>query len=216
MRKLIIEIPTEELGKMGIKLPQLETIRSIKFHYFLRQDEEEFRAVSEIEFKDPIAEVEDLISRDFLIEAKLLGREKNGARIVMMRSGRVLSKVLQLVGMNCGHLFPPLEITDGKIKICFIGSEEEVKEFLEKVNGAKIGHRVVSLGDADFSPTSPLDQLTEKQREILVIAHKLGYYEVPRKINTEALAERTGLVVSTVDEHLRKAEQRLMTYLLEH
>jgi predicted DNA binding protein len=43
----------------------------------------------------------------------------------------------------------------------------------------------------------------------------MGYYDIPRKITSEELAERLGLVGSTVVEHLRKAEQRLMTQLFE-
>jgi len=66
-----------------------------------------------------------------------------------------------------------------------------------------------------FQPISPLSQLTEKKREVLLAAYKLGYYDIPRKITSQELAERLCLVDSTVVEHLRKAEQRLMTRLLE-
>ena len=71
------------------------------------------------------------------------------------------------------------------------------------------------MADANFSPISPLNRLTEKQREVIMTAYKMGYYDIPRKITSEELAERLGLVGSTVVEHLRKAEQRLMTQLFE-
>lgn len=66
------------------------------------------------------------------------------------------------------------------------------------------------LADADFSPISPLNQLTEKQREVLITAYKLGYYDIPRRINSEQLAKKLNIGDSTLVEHLRKAERRLL------
>jgi predicted DNA binding protein len=112
-------------------------------------------------------------------------------------------------------LFPPIGIRDGKIKISFLGSEGQVREFLEKVDAIGIRYRVVMLTDADFSPISPLNHLTAKQREVLITAYKLGYYDIPRKINSDQLAEKLGIVNSTLVEHLRKAEHRLLVYVIE-
>lgn len=57
---------------------------------------------------------------------------------------------------------------------------------------------------------SPINLLTEKQREVLLAAYTRGYYDIPRKVNTEALAKRLNLIDSTIVENLRKAEQRLI------
>jgi predicted DNA binding protein len=56
--------------------------------------------------------------------------------------------------------------------------------------------------------------LTEKQREVLISAHKLGYYDIPRRINSDQLAEHLDIANSTLVEHLRKAEQRLLVHIL--
>ena len=86
---------------------------------------------------------------------------------------------------------------------------------MEKIDELGIRYRVVLLADANFSPISPLNRLTEKQREVLMAAYRLGYYDIPRKITSEELAKRLGIVDSTVVEHLRKAELRLMAQLFE-
>ncbi len=85
---------------------------------------------------------------------------------------------------------------------------------METINAIGIRYRVVLLADADFSPVSVLNQLTQKQREVLVAAYKMGYYDIPRKTTSEQLAKNLKLVDSTVVEHLRKAEQRLITHIL--
>lgn len=76
---------------------------------------------------------------------------------------------------------------------------------------AKVRYKILSLTDAKFSPESPLSKLTDKQRTILLSAYNLGYYEIPRRFDSEQLAKKLNLGRSTVAEHLRKAEQRLVT-----
>ena len=215
MRRLILEVFEKELAKIGIELPQFQKIKSLKLIYFLRQDPQEFAAISEVEFKDSTSKVEDLLTGGFLVEAQVLERQKNGAYLVFLRGGPSLSSVLSAIGKESGYLFPPIGIGDGKIKISFLGSEKQVKNFMEKIDELGIRYRVVLLADANFSPISPLNRLTEKQREVLMAAYKLGYYEIPRKITSEELAKELGIVDSTLVEHLRKAEQRLMTQLFE-
>jgi len=215
MRRLILEVFEKELIKIGIELPQFQKIKSLKLIYFLRQDPQEFAAISEVEFKDSTSKVEDLLTDGFLVEAQVLERQKNGAYLVFLRGRPSLSSVLSAIGIESGYLFPPIGIGDGKIKISFLGNEKQVKDFMEKIDTLGIRYRVVLLADANFSPISPLNRLTEKQREVMMAAYKMGYYDIPRKITSEELAERLGLVGSTVVEHLRKAEQRLMTQLFE-
>ena len=41
-----------------------------------------------------------------------------------------------------------------------------------------------------------------------------GYYEIPRRATHEDIADELGCAPSTVDEHLRKAESRILTSLV--
>jgi predicted DNA binding protein len=217
MRRLILEVSEKELLKAGIELPPLKKIESLELLYFLRQDDQGFAAISRVEFKDSTSKPEDLLTGGLLVEAQTIDREKNGAYILFIRSvAPSLSSILNYIGVDGGYLYTPLGITDGKVKFSFLGSEHQIKDFMEKIDAIAIHYRVILLADANFSPISPLSQLTAKQQEVLLAAYKHGYYDIPRKVTSEDLAKRLGLVDSTVVEHLRKAEQRLIRNIVEN
>ena len=90
----------------------------------------------------------------------------------------------------------------------------KVRAFLTTVEAAGVRYRVVSLTDARFPPHSPISHLTEKQQRALITAYTLGCYDVPKKIGLVQLAERLDLALSTLDVHLRKAEQRLLYHIM--
>ena len=214
MRRLILEASEKELSKVGVAIPPVQKIKSLDLLYVLRQDREEFAAVSRIEFKDASSKIEDLLVDGFLVEVQLLEQEKSRTFTVFMRGGPILSTVLGSLGIAGGYLFPPLEIREEKIKICFLGNNAQVSDFLEKITMLGIRFKVVLLTDADFSPDSPLNKLTEKQKKALMAAYKLGYYDIPRRINSEKLARELNIGSSTLGEHLRKAERSLIIHIL--
>jgi predicted DNA binding protein len=217
MRRLILEVTEKELLKAGIELPPLKKIKSLELLYFLRQNNQEFAAISRVEFKDINTNPQDLLDDGLASEAQIIEKEKDGTYILFFRSASPsIPSALNYIGIDGGYLFPPLGIEDGKVKFSFLGSEQQIKDFMEKVDALAIHYRVVLLADANFSPMSPLNQLTAKQQEVLLAAYKYGYYDIPRKITSEELANKLSLVNSTVVEHLRKAELRLIKQVIEN
>ena len=63
------------------------------------------------------------------------------------------------------------------------------------------------------SLSSVFRELTAKQAEAIAQALELGYYQVPKKVSTEQLAERNGVPRTTFEEHLRKAESKVLRAL---
>ena len=59
-----------------------------------------------------------------------------------------------------------------------------------------------------------LSILTSNQKKILNFAAKFGYYDYPRKITSEELAEKIGISKDIILENLRKAEKRIITKTL--
>ena len=210
--KFIRKVQSTEIGR----LETLKKIRTFQILHILRFDSSEVAAIFRLEAKDESLKVEELLKSlidNFKIECRLLEQHR-GACIFFIKGKPPKSSSGTSAGKGIYPLLP-FEVRDGKVRVTLVGDNEQVKEFLERIDVLQIKYRVVLLADASFSPTSPLSQLTEKQREILIAAYKWGYYDIPRKITSEELANKLNLVDSTVVEHLRKAEQRLITQILE-
>jgi predicted DNA binding protein len=61
-----------------------------------------------------------------------------------------------------------------------------------------------------------LPDLSPRQRETLTTAHGKGYYEIPRETTTSEIADEVGVERRTAEEHLRRAENKLMAALMQY
>jgi predicted DNA binding protein len=108
----------------------------------------------------------------------------------------------------------PMKVTRDKIVYSFIGDDDAIRKMVQLLK--TFGDTVkLSIQDASFSGSELLSSLTPKQKELMLEAKRLGYYNYPRTTSATDLAKAVGLSRSTVVEHLRKAEIRLLEQLLE-
>lgn len=76
---------------------------------------------------------------------------------------------------------------------------------VESVTEVRPGAAIVNVPLSDITSA-----LTERQLFVLQKAITEGYYDSPRRTSTEALAASFGVTRSTLEEHLRKAERRVL------
>jgi DNA-binding Lrp family transcriptional regulator len=107
----------------------------------------------------------------------------------------------------------PFHASETKIVISCIGETPELEKALKafRLMGSV---KQLHFQKATFTEYDPLACLTTKQKDIVLNAKKSGYYDYPRRVNSQDLADSLGISKATLIEHLRKAEIRLIDTLL--
>lgn len=114
-----------------------------------------------------------------------------------------------------------ISVAGNRITVLFIAPDIETLQ--QVVRELKEQFRVVSVrrllrsepmgdkGDLLFVDRS---RLTDRQHEVLSVAHEMGYFSHPREANAEAVATALDISVSTFAEHLAAGQSKLMRSIL--
>ena len=100
--------------------------------------------------------------------------------------------------MSLGVIGPPDELRD-----VFAAVPDPIDVDIDRIGSYGGGRRLAGV------------ELTERQREALRAARRVGYYDVPRTGSVADVAEAIGCSSSTAGAHLRKAEATLVEALLD-
>ncbi|MFQ3319547.1 MAG: putative DNA binding protein [Natronomonas sp.] len=108
----------------------------------------------------------------------------------------------------------PLDFTDDGLRATLVGTHENLRGALSAIPDT-LDFSVDNAGTYVPGSEDLLSPLTDRQLEVFETAVQEGYYDVPRRATHKDIAENLGCAPSTVDEHLRKAESRVVTGLIQ-
>jgi len=111
-------------------------------------------------------------------------------------------------------VFPMEYHDDGSATVTVVGPESDIERVIEDVPD-EITVDIDAVGGPEVRNDGVLSQLSERQREALESAIATGYYDNPRQATSEDVADVMGCAPSTAAKHLRKAESKLVTSLLQ-
>jgi DNA-binding NarL/FixJ family response regulator len=104
----------------------------------------------------------------------------------------------------------PLEFTrDGGIRLTLVGEGPDIRSAIEAIPDS-VAHTIERTGTYRPDRQRLFAELTERQQEILLTALEMGYYEQPRGATYQELADELDCTKTTVGEHLRKAEEKVL------
>ncbi|WP_336134005.1 helix-turn-helix domain-containing protein [Natronomonas amylolytica] len=166
--------------------------------------------------KDAVVEVieehEDVISYDLLdVEA-----EDTFHLYLHVHPGEPAGTLMALCYEYALIIDTPIEFTNrGGVLVTIVGTHDMLRQALKAVPD-RISISIQQVGQYSPGTRDMLSMLTDRQREVFETAVEMGYYDIPRQVNQGDLAERLGCAPSTVDEHLRKAESKMLSALLRN
>jgi len=115
-----------------------------------------------------------------------------------------------------GAIFHRTVIEDRQVRLTVrVGTETAVRDCVEvlteTVETASITTRWVLQKQSLVSDTDATTQLTDRQKQALELAIEGGYFQRPRLNNTSELAAALGVSRATYTQHLRAAQQKVLT-----
>lgn len=137
-------------------------------------------------------------------------KEGSGLAYVHARPPAGISELLNLPREHEVFFDFPIEGTKGGgLRIVMIGETNDVLQDALAAVPDDMDVRVERIGAYPGTSGDPAGLLTDRQREVLDVALEMGYYDVPRRATHGDIADRIGLSVGTVSEHLQKIEARV-------
>ncbi len=213
MRKLILEIaPNERVRE--IQRPIFEQVESYNVLEVLRIDYEVGVKIGlmECHTKGDIP-IEDVQFPEMIEILSVLKSEANKHTCVVKL--QVPKQFVEEFSRMRTELIwtTPIIITGQTLTYSCIGDQRSITKFVEMMRsyGEVVDMR---FQRAVYHEHDILSVLTDKQRDILIKAYKYGYYDYPRKMNSETLSRKVEVSKATMLEHIRKAEGRLMSNIL--
>ena len=113
----------------------------------------------------------------------------------------------------------PLEIAKGtpdEARVALLASEAALPRLRDALDRLGAPYRVRAVRAAPATTWQPLEKLTARQRDLLQLAYRLGYYDSPAKVPLDRIAGLVGISRAGLSKHLRVAERKLLDAALGH
>ncbi|ELY96422.1 helix-turn-helix domain-containing protein [Natrialba taiwanensis] len=107
----------------------------------------------------------------------------------------------------------PIVYRDERVRARIVGTSAALQRAIGRFP-EDITVEIDAIGEFDRGYETPLSLLSDRQREAMLAAFDLGYYERPRETTHREIADRLGCAPNTVSDHLQKAEKKIVTEVL--
>jgi len=163
---------------------------------------------------DREAFVESLEANDDVEDHEVVAVDDGGFHVFIHAATDGGSQLLDIAHRHALIIDTPLEFGPNGLVVTLVGTHENLRAALNEMPD-DITVTVENAGPYAPEGRDALSPLTDRQLEVFRTAVDEGYYDVPRRATHQDIAENLGCAPSTVDEHLRKAESRVVSAIVE-
>ena len=136
-----------------------------------------------------------------VFEFSVLEKEENKIKINVKTKDPLLLYAI----IKCGVLVNfPVRVQEGFAFWRLVSSRDRIDRLLSIFEEKKINFQLLRIGNSPYTIDDNKNKLTWDESNILETAISLGFFEVPRNISLEELANRLGKSKSSLSVMLRK------------
>jgi predicted DNA binding protein len=156
---------------------------------------------------------EALAANPHIHDHEVVGVEEGGFHALVQTCSAAGRALLRIVHENAFIVDTPLVFIEGGLRTTLVGTHGKLRGALSTLP-EEFHFTVDNAGPYVPGGEDLLSPLIDRQLEVFETAVEQGYYDVPRRATHEDIANSLGCP-STVDEHLRKAESRVVAGLVQ-
>ncbi|MCP4761881.1 MAG: hypothetical protein GY870_08865 [archaeon] len=145
--------------------------------------------------------IKKIENHDSVIDFSILEQERNRIKInVKVKNAFILDAIIK----NGILVNFPVSFYDGYAFWRFISSRKQIDKLLSYFEKMKINFSILNIGNSPYTIDKNEYELSLDEKSILEKAIINGFFEVPRKISLEGLANKLGVSKSSLSVTLRK------------
>ncbi len=205
LKKVVLQIPLDSRYEDIFKM--VDRYELIQIH---RLDNEYIIATQRFRFKNSNLDPKDLFGIEGIEFVEVLSEDKAKNEYVCFVKHRWRFDLGTFFTDPEIILNAPIIMENNLMLISFTTDNDKIEKIWKELERYGEHLKVVSINTLlpPYLENITLS-LTARQREILFYAVENGYYEIPRKINTNDLAQKFNISQSALSEHLRKIERNV-------
>ena len=222
MRKVTLRLPTKAATDLGLVNPRffehnesLEVLHSFAAGGAVTQVVR-IRRKGELPPNEQIARRRgELLGRYALRHFEVLGRDEARGDVTALITWRIPRDLAAIVERFGADLVPsePFVLGPEETIVTFYAAEERLPVVYGLLDDLRIEYKVSAVRPFR-GERGPLAGVTERQRSLLELAFRLGYFDTPARTSLAKLAKIAGVSRAAVSKTLRRAEARLLESVL--
>lgn len=167
-------------------------------------------AVIEILTGDPVPILSAIDDRDDVAEIELLWTDDEAAVVQIETTNLLLLLPILQAGVP---IMTPFDVVDGEATWELATSRDRLSALGSRLSEAGIEFDIRSVREEGESEADRL--LTDRQRELLLVAAEQGYYDTPRRATLTEVSESLGIAKATGSDVLHRAEGSVIDWFID-
>ena len=220
MKIIRLQLPGSFMEHVGfIKL--FNEIESIEILNAFQYEQQHFFSLQRIQFKpEKVKNVIKYIKERFQPQTFQI-LDTRGNEVIIIMSQKKKAGFFPVIESGPWAFLFPIYASHKLILLNIISQAEYVQKLQDIISTFTEEVKIVGMTDVDkynelsepiWRFTIPFPQFTKRQREIASFAAKNGFFNSPKKITANEIADKFEISITAVNANLRKAENLAMEY----